>query len=934
MMNALWLVGITLMVTAPALAAGQPGAVTLEDHAAQSWRGAPVPRAGNYQPPAGKPRPAVVFTVGRGVPSKWTRPLKVDLASAKAIAFRAHADHRVKAALAFTTPKGSFTREFSLAPGEQIVVLSTVSFAQSADVGGWNEVNGATLTLTPSDAGATVTLIGIEAMEQEDPVVRGEVMMYHPTSGVTDTAVAYPLYAIIDSATPGPKGWIGKALAGHLETMTGVKLPVNPQGLEAAELSNVILLGRDAALAAGAATDKELEPWSYSGFVIKADSPTVTIASKSFHGVAYGIYRFLEKQGCRFYGVASADVIPKLDAPLLQTFELSDKPVIFFGSPGSYATRGGTFALMGDPGKTVPKGFLDSGWLDHTAAFLVPKSIYYDQHPEYYSLLSEGKRLAKTTPDVRLMLCLSNPDVLRISAQRALEWIEAQPDRHTYCITQADGADWCNCEACAKLGNRADQTLHWVNHVARAVGRKHPDKLLMTFAYNGAEAPPTRVIPEKNVVVCYAAWPNATSAPNSLGNYDHPANEVAYQQIKGWMKIAPGQIGIYDYNAAGRMTLYSMADRIKWMARHDMGAVWYCGINKMWEDLFKFVHGRLCWDPHEDVGRLKNEYIRAVYGQAAPVVTELFDGMYDRLMLDGYQGVWPPGSYYGYEFVDRAYALFDRALELTGGKPGHDELLQSRSLFVQNSLGLNPGFNRQLTDDQYKAFSRNLREYVEKVWQPDYQKKLAAFEAGKAKTAPTIKGLADRVSELCYVDIGEAPAEGQLPLRLVELMNNPKETVARYRQNYFVQKTDTGWVIPGIQFRGGKNFGGYSWMCPPRKDTVAVYGALTDVSRCQARLVLEQSPPTGALVLKIEGQDSEKAWAPPPRMQIWVNDRKIFDGANEFPKKDWAWKEYAVPAGALIKGENAIEIRNLAGTDNLTAYWIMLNEVRIESAGN
>ena len=932
MLNHLWVFAALTIVGCGFALAAEP--IGVEDGREAAWKGEPATKSESHQPPAGKPRPGIRFSVPEGAKVTWSRSLELDLSGAQSIAFRAWASGPVDATLAFTSGEGEFVRGFRLVRGEQIVMLPSVTFTQSKDAGGWNAVDGAALTLSSANKDARVVLLGIDAVDQEEPVSADVPLLYHPTSQVTETAVAYPLYAIIDTAKVRRGGGFGRALSRYLQQVTGRKLPVNPEGLQAdKDVTNVFLLGREAALAAGTTTPEELEKWGYSGFVIKADSPLVTIAGKTRHGVGYGIYRFLEKQGCRFYGHRSADVVPVRNSALLQWCELADKPRIYIkGGPGRYATRGWTSELIGNPAQIAPEGLLDQFWLDHTAAYLVPKRIYHDEHPEYYSQLSDGEHLPKTTPDVRLMLCLSNPDVLRISAERALEWIEAQSDREVFCITQADGPDWCTCENCAKLGNPADQTLHWVNHVARKVAEKYPDKILMTFAYNGSEKAPTRYKPERNVVICYAAWPNEVCAPNSLANYDHPSNETCREQLLEWLEVAPGQMGIYEYHGGGRMTLYSMANRIKWMAKHDMHAVWYCGLNKMWPGVFSFVHGRLCWDPYEDVAFLKNDFIRAFYGEAAPVVIELFDTMYDRLMLGGYEGVHPPREYFEAAFVDRVYDLFERALEQTKGNAGAQKnLLQTREFFINNGLRLRPGFEGELTDDQYKAFGRNLREFVHKVWLPDYRTKLAEHKAGKSDKAPSFKSLANRVSGLCYVDIGAPPAEGKLPPRLLELMENPKETVAKHRKNYFVAKTDSGWGIPGIQFRGGRNWSAYGWFCPRRENTVSIYGSLTDVSRCKARLLIDEAP-DGPMALKIEGQDSEKAWCPPPRIQIWVNGRKVFDGQNEFPKRDWAWKEYTIPAGTLQKGENAVEIRNLASTDSLGAHWIMFSEVRIETA--
>jgi len=913
--------------------AAEPIAIDVLD--ATAWKGSPAPRRIEHAPPVGTPRPALAFHPGRREPNRWALPRRLDLSAHDTVALRFAADDPAQGTLALRSGQGAYERSFELVPGEQIVLLALGSFHRGKGAAGLEDVPALELGLSSSHRGATIRLLGVEALSGDAPLDPGALLLHHPASRVHRQGVAYPIYAIVDGGAFAQQR-TAQTLQGYLARMFGVKLPVNPEGLEIRDgFRNVILLGEAAATRAGALTADDLAPWGFTGFIVDARGPAIAIAGTTRHGTGHGLYRFLEQQGCRFYA-PGCERVPTKSPPHLLTCRIADKP--FFhakGCVGSPAIRGWSYELMGDARKMPDADVCDKTlWLDHTAAYLVPKKLYYDRHPEYYALLGNGARLPKDSPDVRVMLCLSNPDVLRISAERMLRWVEHQPDRRVFVVSQGDGAEWCNCERCRHIGNRADQTLHWANYVARAVARKFPDRVLMTNAYNGADEPPLNLKPEKNLVVVYAAWPNASSAPNSLRDFEARENVVARTHLEGWLEAAPHNMGLYDYNGGGRYTLFGMAWRIKWCAKRDMRAVWYCGINQSFRSLFSYVHCRLTWDPWEDVSRLKNEFIQAYYGDAAPAVRELVDLIYDRLEFGTYDarmraGGHPPPDFYDAAFVDRVFSLFDQALRLAeGNQAAVDDLSTARKTFVGNAFVLCPGRLGQLTDDQYRAFGRNLKEYVHTVWQPSYEERCAkAAKSGKPK--PTLDGLATRVWDLTFVDIGKPPAEGKLPTLLEQMIADPKGVVEKHRKTDFVEKLPDGWRVPGIQFIGGQHWRSYGWNCPKRERVIVVRGTMTSVSRMTARLALDAAPPDRDGILEIEGQDSDKEWCAPAVIQLFVNGTKLFEGPNGFAKRGWSRRKWPLAKGLLKKGENTIEIRNLAASDSLVSHWLMLSELLI-----
>jgi len=545
--------------------------------------------------------------------------------------------------------------------------------------------------------------------------------------------------------------------------------------------------------------------------------------------------------------------------------------------------------------------------------------------------------MPKDTDDFRVILCTTHPDVLRISAERTLRWIELQKDRKFFSITQGDDHTWCRCDQCLALDyeedNHSDRMLLWVNHVAREVAKKYPDKVLTTYAYGPTTRPPVKVRPEKNVQIFYCAWPNKGSCPCGIRDFDAPENIVARTQLLGWLKAAPGQVGLYDYNAGGRYTLYGMAWKVKWGARHGLCGFLYCGGNKSFESLFRYIHGRLNWNPFQEVTRLKNEFIRAFYGDAAPYVRRLFDLIYDRIEYGDYDaemgaGGYPPGRFFTSDLVDKAFALFDKALETTmDNERIQRDLVQTKKYFIANCLRLRPGRTENLTDDQYSVFARNLREYIEWSLPTSHREKVA--QAKKRKKEPPVfsyKSLPSRIWGLTYVRVELGEDEAKLPPLVTELLENPRSVIEKHRKTYFVEQLEDGWRVPAIQFTGGRYWPKYGWKCEA-KDGAIVRGTMTELSHMQAELILDADPPDRAGIVEVEAQDSDKLWCAPVEIQIFVNRRKIFQGPNNFAKQGWSRRTWPLPKGTLKKGKNLIEVRNLASSDSLISHWVMISEM-------
>ncbi|MEX0775409.1 MAG: DUF4838 domain-containing protein [Phycisphaeraceae bacterium] len=145
----------------------------------------------------------------------------------------------------------------------------------------------------------------------------------------TDHAALSPLMAIVtgDDASE-PLQAAAKELQSYLHKLHGVRLPINPPGLASAgpDSGNVIILGRQEGLRSGAVTEQELKHVGSEGFVIRAQHGRIVIAGASDQSTAFGVARYLEDHGVRFFQPGVREVVPDQRAGFLHELYLLDWP--------------------------------------------------------------------------------------------------------------------------------------------------------------------------------------------------------------------------------------------------------------------------------------------------------------------------------------------------------------------------------------------------------------------------------------------------------------------------------------------------------------------------------------------------------------------------------------------------------------------------------
>lgn len=195
----------------------------------------------------------------------------------------------------------------------------------------------------------------------------------------------------------------------------------------------VIAVGR-LAKDAGLVSQEELEAAARDGYVLKVAAGRAAVCGGRDLGTLSGVYGLLRQLGVKFYA-RDCEVVPAIPNLVLPEGTTQVRPrydllgfyslVPFFGLEPNVKLG---HTPHDDHGNI--RGPHDNDPAGHTSDFLVPYKTYGKEHPEYFALMKDGQRL-HPVPGKRfdVHLCLSNPEVRRISTQRLLGLIESQQER-------------------------------------------------------------------------------------------------------------------------------------------------------------------------------------------------------------------------------------------------------------------------------------------------------------------------------------------------------------------------------------------------------------------------------------------------------------------------------------------------------------------------
>lgn len=482
---------------------------------------------------------------------------------------------------------------------------------------------------------------------------------------------------VVETGSHPAVGHAARALQQCIETVSGVTVPIEEGPAGPGTISFRV--------------DPEDARLREDGVAIRVEpkSRSMVLTGQNARAVIYSVYVFAERYLDMRFLTADCVVAAKRPSIALPAADYTHSPpfmyreTLYFDSfPEEIALRhrlNGPMAQLSDEvgGKWAFHPYVHSFWQ------LVPAETYFEEHPEYYSLVN-GER---TAAHIHGQLCLTNPDVLAIATRQVLQWIDEHPEVPIIDVSQNDGNGWCECDACTKVaeeeGSQHGPILRFVNAIADVVAEKHPDKWIETLAYAYATKPPALTKPRDNVIIrlCHAGCYFHGFEQCGLG-----ANLTTY--LEEWSQQTQ-RIFIWHYATnfahyiAPNQNLRGLASDIQYYAAHGVNGLMIQGNYQSHggelAKLRQYVAAQLMWDPGQDVDQLILDFCNGYYGSVAPRVMT-FLSLMDEVAKDPEVhafGAWDPVNTVTPAFLAEALAVLEGARRSAGPAvaPRIDELL-------------------------------------------------------------------------------------------------------------------------------------------------------------------------------------------------------------------------------------------------------------------
>ena len=486
---------------------------------------------------------------------------------------------------------------------------------------------------------------------------------------------------LADDASPSTRHG-AEELQTFLQQMTGATLPIvsdqQPQG------PKEIILGDNAHLQKlGLAIDFNV--LGNEGYVIRSVGDSLVIAGGALRGNMYGVYGLLENHlGCRWFA-PGVSRIPKSTRLAIGPIDDRQIPVLEYREPFTFECFDGDWCARNRVNSS--RGRLDekhggkvqfaNGFFCHTFEPLVPPEKYFDEHPEYFSMVN-GQRQKDHS-----QLCCTNPDVIRICTEAIRQAMRDQPNATVFSVSQNDWDNHCECPNCQELAKQEDSqmgpVLQLVNRVAEAVEEEFPEKIVETLAYQWTRRPPKHMRPRPNVVVRLCSIECCFSHP--LETCDSEANRTFRADIEAWSKVAP-RLWVWDYVTDFSNYLLPFPNQrvrspnIRFFTAHNVKGIFEqdtydTSDSELWA-LGGYMTAKLLWNPDYDPEVAMREFLEAYYGKAAVPIRAYIDMLHDRAQRENIHVViWAKtdSPHLTDELLTKADGLWQQAEGLAADEP-------------------------------------------------------------------------------------------------------------------------------------------------------------------------------------------------------------------------------------------------------------------------
>ncbi|MHC1778327.1 MAG: DUF4838 domain-containing protein [Lentimicrobium sp.] len=468
----------------------------------------------------------------------------------------------------------------------------------------------------------------------------------------------------------------------------------------------------------------DLKSLTGEGFYLYSDKDDYYLAGNQPTGDIYAVYKLLETCGFLQFSATEA-FYPQTDKLVLEEIRQGFQPDFTFRHPHFPDKNNPAYYL---PGRTHLMD--DWGLFVHTFQKLCPPGIYFDQHPEYFSLVN-GRRIRDG------QLCLSNPEVISLLTENLRQEIAKNPECKYWSVSQNDCINYCECEHCRELYDKYGSISGAYIFMANQIARQFPDKQISTLAYQFTRSAPTNILPDSNVNIMFCSIECNRSQPLETDI----RSRGFVQDMQDWAALT-GNIFMWDYVVQFKTytcpfpNFSVLQPNIQFYQKNGVPMMFQQGSGSSWSDFCEYKQSliaHLLWDPHLDEPVFRQKFFSAFYGAASTPMLEYFsrvqqemDAMAEQRNLD----------IYGYPVLYASWFL--KPSLLIEYKTQMDK---AEALVSDDSTRLNRVVRQRCSVDfAYLDVALNLNDQDLSFYQ---------IKQGKKEINPAMTGLLDRFVENC-----------------------------------------------------------------------------------------------------------------------------------------------------------------------------------------
>ena len=413
------------------------------------------------------------------------------------------------------------------------------------------------------------------------------------------------------------------------------------------------------------------------GYAIATQDDNLFLVGGRRRGPVYAVLALLEEDlGCRWY-TSEVQVIPRQSTlsfqPVARSFvpPLSERLMMLWDAHSpqwSLRNRTTGVALGDEYGGTIQSA---PGWFVHTFSSIIPPK-QFTSHPEYFPLRN-GKRIAPEEGGNPSQLCLTHPDVLRLSVAKVREVLKQNPKCNVISVSQNDGnCDFCQCKTCKPIedeeGSAAGPLVRFVNQIAEAIEKDYPKVKIATLAYGSTFLPPKKTKPRANVMITLCTDSHNWQYPCLSIKESISEQDKFYTALQGWSAMG-ADICIWDYVVHFHAypwivpNMEVVAENLRTYAEDRVTGVMlesdYSGPGSDDASLRAWVWAKQLWDSRRDTQALIKDYVYGYFGAAAEPMWKYQQLRWklgrtirkDPKLRDGW-------SFLDHKFVEEALACF------------------------------------------------------------------------------------------------------------------------------------------------------------------------------------------------------------------------------------------------------------------------------------